>query len=238
MSHSDRGDAQIFRIQPWVRSLVSFSAVILLASVALASSQSCPSPVTHLSMPKGEYSPQAGVVFSLQDFDANMVAVGKKSPLCYQRVTDIRHGEAIVSSQSLTREFDTKMAKSNGGIQDLKIETKDHDVTMTGTIKKVIPIHFTLDGPVSTDGQRLIFHVTKIKADGLPLEGFLNMIGKNLGTMLHSESVKGVVAEGDTLIFEPEQIAHVKGHIASADVTPNGLLIKFVDNAPVKQARK
>jgi len=45
--------------------------------------------------------------------------------------------------------------------------------------------------------------------------------------MVQSESVNGVVVKGDTLSFQPKQIAHVREHIEAADITSQGLLLKF-----------
>ncbi len=189
-------------------------------------------------MDKGQYSPMNGVTFDLAHFDASMVAKGKTSPLCYQRVTDIVHGDVTVSPQSLSHEFESKIEQSkNSKISDFKIETKEHSVAMSGKVKKVVDIPFTIEGPVATDGKRLIFHADHIKAAGIPVKGLLGMVGDHLSNLLHSESVKGVMVKDNTIVFETEQIANVRGHIASADVTPQGLFLKFTES-PVKQAKK
>lgn len=227
----------MFQNSKVVLRLVAVS--LLLCSFASAAPQKCPAPVTRLTTAKGEYSPQDGVTFGLQDFAARMVAVGKTSPLCYQRVTDIDHGEVFVSSQSLSHEFESKIQQSNDTkLSDLKVETKDHAVVMSGKMKKLIALPFTIEGPVSTDGSTLIFHATKIKAAGLEVKGLLDALGKHLSNMMQSESVSGVVVKGDTLIFQPEQIAHVKGHIEAANITPQGLLLKFGEAPKVKLAKK
>ena len=220
--------------------LVWVLMIFCLAPLSLRADElRCPAPVTHLSTPKGEYSPQAGVTFALQDFSADLVARGKKSPLCFVRTTEIQRGEVFVSNQSLSHEFETKLKQSaDPKIHDLKVETKDNTVSLSGKIKKLIPIPFTLEGPVSTDGRSLIFHATTIKAVGIPMKGLLDMLGKHLSTLMQSESVNGVLVRGDTIIFQPEQIAHVRGHIVSADVRPDGLFVKFATPPPVKQARK
>jgi cellobiose phosphorylase len=45
--------------------------------------------------------------------------------------------------------------------------------------------------------------------------------------MLQSESVEGVKAEGDKLIFVPASISHVTGRIAKLALTNAGLLLDF-----------
>jgi len=168
----------------------------------------------------------------LQDFTANQVARGKVSPLCFMRMTDIQHGDVFIDTQSLSHEFETKSSQSGSPVHDLKVETKQNVVDLKGTIKKLIPISFTMEGPVTTDGHVLVLYATKIKADGIPVKGLLDMLGKHPDSMLQSESIGGVIAKGDTIIFEPEKIAHVRGRIAYAEVTPQGLNVKF---APQEQ---
>ena len=193
----------------------------------------CPSPVTHITMSKGDYSPQPGVRFALQDFEADQVARGKASPFCYMRMTDIHHGDVFIDTQSLSREFVSKTTQTGTSVHDLRVEVKDQLVDLKGTIKKLIPISFTMEGPVTTDGHVLIFHASKIKADGIPVKGLFDMLGKHLDTLLHSETVGGVSVKDDTIIFEPEKIAHVRGRIASTQVTPQGLLVKFAADTKI-----
>jgi len=215
-----------------VRIHLVLAILTLLCSTGIAEQIRCPAPVTHIALDKGDYSPQSGVKFALSDFAANQVARGKASPLCFARMTDIQHGQVFIDAQSLTQEFSTKSRQSGSSVHDLRLEIKGNIVDIKGTVKKVIDIPFTLEGPVTTDGRVLMLHATSIKAGALPMKGLLDMLGKHLDSMLQSESIGGVRVNNDTIIFEPEKIAHVRGRIASADVKPEGLLVKFV---PVEQ---
>ena len=199
-------------------------ALGLLSQAVLAK---CPAPVTHIAMTRGDYSPQPGVRFVLLGFDADQVARGKAAPLCYMRMTEIQRGDVLIDPQSLSNEFVSKTAESNSAVHDLKVEIKDNLVDLKGTLKKVIPISFSMEGPVTTDGHVLIFHAKSIKADGIPVKGLLNMLGKHLDTLMQSETVGGVSVQGDTIVFEPEKIAHVRGRISMAEISPQGLALKF-----------
>ena len=216
------------------------TALALLVSVlamlsAASGQQKCPPRVTHLTCSKGDYSPQPGVTFLLQDFSAEMVARGKTPPQCFQRTTRIQKGTVFIDNHSLSGEFQTKEDQGSAKVHDINVATKDQNVALSGKIKKLILLSFTLEGPVTTDGHRLVFHPTSIKADGLPVKGLLDALGKHLDTLIQSESTGGVAVENDTLIFEPEKIAHVTGRIESVSVTKDGLLLKF---AAPEQGRK
>lgn len=204
-----------------------FLAVLLASSVAHAGTLRCPAKVTSMDMTKGEYSPMPGATFELQNFSALMTARGTSSPLCFNRTTEIHRGQVFISSESLTHLFGQKIEQSKSKIKDVKVEIKDHEAHLTGTMKKGMDVHFELSGPVSTDGTNLILQVKKIKADGIPVKGLLGMMGKDLGDMLGSESVEGVKADGDKLIFVPASISHVRGRIAKLDLTDKGMSIDF-----------
>lgn len=180
-----------------------------------------------MEVSKGDYSPLPGATFELQNFSALMTARGNSSPLCFNRMTEISHGQVFVSNTSLTHLFEQKVEQSNSKIKNVKVEIKDNLAHLTGTMKKGMDLHFEIEGPVSTDGTNLILTAKKIKADGLPVKALLGMVGKHLGDLLQSESVDGVKADGDKLIFVPASISHVRGHIAKAEMTSQGLMLDF-----------
>lgn len=206
-----------------------FVLVFLLgSSFALRADQlRCPAPVTRLEMDSGDYSPMEGVTFGLHNFAANMVVRGKRSPLCFNRTTEIEHGSVLATSESLSRMFQRKTEQSGSNISDVKVELKDGAAHISGKVKKGIDVPFDIEGPISTDGTVLILDAKKIKAEHIPIKGLLSTVGAHLSSLLKSESAEGVQANGNQLIFSPEQISHVRGHISSAQVTAKGLLITF-----------
>jgi hypothetical protein len=212
-----------------MRVLVGLLMLTQLCLLANAADQlRCPARVTHMKMDRGSYSPLPGAVFDLQAFDADMVARGKTAPLCFARTTEVRTGEVFVSSESLTRLFAQKIQQSNSKVSDINLEVKDDKtVHLSGKLHKKVAIPFEIEGPVSTNGRDLILAAKKIKAGDIPIKGLLGMVGENLAKLLGSESVSGVVAQGNSLIFQLSKIANVEGRIARADLTPKGLNITF-----------
>src|SRR4051812_20181058 len=84
-------------------------ALLLASSMAHADTVRCPAKVTSMDMTKGEYSPLPGATFVLQNFSAIMTARGPSSPLCFNRITAIDHGQVFISSESLTHLFGQKI---------------------------------------------------------------------------------------------------------------------------------
>jgi hypothetical protein len=207
------------------------------ASLHAAEQLKCPEPVTRIAITQGGYSPQPGTVFELHDFAANMVARGKESPLCFMRTTEIVHGDIFISSEGLARMFkvDTHVGRVSRRL-GFSRETHPDKVVLRGKMKKVISLPFTVAGPVTTDGRNLDLHAQSIKALGIPVKGLLDALGKELGDMIQSESVHGVAATGDTLIFQPAGISHVVGHIAKVSITDKGLHVQFTESPQQKNA--
>jgi uncharacterized membrane protein YeaQ/YmgE (transglycosylase-associated protein family) len=208
--------------------------LIVAGCAAKADTLRCPAKVTTMEMGKGQYSPMPGAVFELQNFSAAMTSRGNTSPLCYNRTTNISHGQVFISSSSLTHLFEQKIEQSESKIKDVKVEIKDNLAHLTGTMKKGVDVHFEISGPVSTDGTVLILKAKKISADGIPMKMLLGMVGEHLGNLLGSESVEGVKAQGDTLIFVPALISHVTGKITKLELTNAGLKLDF-EGAPAKK---
>jgi hypothetical protein len=211
-----------------MRRCYTFLIVVMIGwCAAHADTLRCPAKVTAMEMGKGQYSPIPGATFELENFSAQMTARGNSSPLCFNRTTEISHGQVFISSSSLTHLFSQKIAQSNSKIKDVKVEIKDNEAHLMGTMKKGVNLHFEISGPVSTDGTVLMLQAKKIKAAGIPMKGLLGMLGQHLGDMLGSESVEGVKAKGDTLIFVPASISHVKGTIAKLVLANSGMMLDF-----------
>ena len=150
-----------------------------------------------------------------------------KAPSCFEKTTLLDRADIFVSNQSLTNVFAEKLDQSNSKIQGLKIENSLAGVKLSGTIKKVMPLAFSIEGPVSTDGISITMHAEKIKADGIPVKALLEMLGEQLNSILALKDVSGVLVKEDTLSFSPEQVAHLKGNIVAVQTSPAGLTLHY-----------
>ena len=178
-------------------------------------------------MQRGSFSSEPEVTFELRHFDATLVPQGGKAPLCNQKMTVVSHAEIFVSNESLTRVFADKLGESQSKIKGLQIENGLDKVSLRGEIVKGIPLHFSIEGPVTTDGTALLLHADKIDADGIPIKALLELVGDHLSSVLSFKGVKGVTVEGNTMAFYPEQIAHLKGHISAVETSPQGITLHY-----------
>ena len=185
-------------------------------------------------MQSGSFSSSPGVTFHLKHFLATLTPMGKRAPDCYGKYTDVSHGEIFVSSESLTHLFSNKMAGSSAKISNLNIQHTAEGAILTGRLDKLIPVFFTIAGPVSTNGTEIRMDAKTIKADGIPVKALMGMIGEDLNAMLNLKGMKGIKVEDNSLAFSPEAVAHLRGHIASVSTSPQGLTLRY---APVQTAK-
>lgn len=199
---------------------------LLIATCAWgAGAPPCPT-VSSISIDKGHYEARPGVVFLVENYAAHMVPGARQSPACFQKINEIERGHIVVSDAALSKMFEQKLSNSKK-ISGLKVEAKSDHVAISGTVHKGIPIHFSVEGPVDTDGHFILLHAKKIKADGLPVKGLLDMLGMELSGMLDPGANKGVTIQGDTISFDPAVVAHVRGHIERLQITGKDLVVDF-----------
>ena len=136
-----------------------------------------------------------------------------------------------MSSDSVTRLFAKKLQQSNSSIKDFTVRCDADGATLQGTVKKLVPVHFTIKGPVSTDGISLTLTATSMKADGIPIEGLLKLVGAELSSLIQFKKLKGIEVGKDSLSFFPEALANLKGHISRVSTSPEGLTLTY---APIR----
>ncbi len=178
-------------------------------------------------MARGSFSSRPEVTFSLRNFHAALVPLGKTAPLCFEKMTVVSRAEIFVSNQALSAVFSEKLQKSSSKIKDFKVENGLTSVTLSGSITHLIPIHFSVEGPVTTDGTNIRLTANKIKADGIPVKALLAMLGDHLNSVLKLNGVDGVKIEENTLSFSPEKVAHLKGRITQVVTSVDGLTLRY-----------
>ncbi len=187
----------------------------------------CPRTSSRINLQSGSFSTQPGVTFDLHPFVAHLVPMARTAPGCYQALTVVQHARIFTSNGSLTALFAAKLKQSDSKLHDLKIVNGDGVVSLSGTMRELVPVHFHVEGPVSTDGTAIRVDVTSINADGIPIKLVLETLGKHLNSLFGSIAVPGIVIEGNAMLFRPEYLAHLKGHILSAVSTPAGLTLTY-----------
>lgn len=210
-----------------IKFVLYIALIFVCCSRLCGQVQACPPTSSHITVGAGSYSSRPGVTYHLHQFSATLVPMGTRAPACYQKMTVVSRAEIFISNESLTKVFGEKLATSNSKIKNFNIQNGNGTSKLTGQITKLIPIDFTVEGPVTTDGSAILLTATKIKADGIPLKALLGLIGQHLNSVLALKGMNGIAVTNDVLSFFPEQVAHLKGHIDSVEATPQGLMLRM-----------
>ena len=213
-----------------------FALALLVVGSLASEGSTCPG-ASHIAIGSGSFSSRPGVTFALRHFVATLEPMGKTAPSCFQKMTVLSRGEIFVTNASLTNVFAEKLGGPDSKIKDLKIENGLQKVSLTGKIKKVVPVEFSIEGPVTTDGTSLFVDANKIRADGIPIKALLAVVGEHLSSVLSLNGVSGVSVVGNRIAFAPEQIAHLKGHIDSVETTPAGLILRYTNPGAKKRSQ-
>jgi hypothetical protein len=223
----------------------TYFLLLLLALSRPAAAQDkikCPNPPqTRMVINEGTYVQGTGVEYKLKGFVADLVPRGKAMPACLAKMTNIRQGDVVVSTDSLSRMFARKMSEGgkDSSIQDLSISTEEGQIVIKGKAKKLIPISFVLKGPVDVvDGSKLRFHSKDVKAAGLPAKTLMKMLGVHMGEMINDAGANGVSATDEYIIFDPKLLAHVEGKIEKLQILDKALYVEFASAQEKKQARR
>jgi hypothetical protein len=143
---------------------------------------------------------------------------------------DIDAGRVSMTPESLTNLMNNHVfASPDAPISNIKIAIEGGELTQSGTLKKGIPVPFTVRATVAAmpDG-RIRLHPTAIKAAGFVSKRVLDFFGLELEKLVNVKDTSGVAVDGDDLLLDPERLLPppmVRGRVARAWIE-NGLLVQ------------
>jgi hypothetical protein len=174
-----------------------------------------------------------GVPVSLSGFDAEIQSdvqqqsAGSESSKHIKGVL-VCSGTAFVRASDLGKLLQSHVPKDK--ITDLTVATSNNQLRLSGKLKKAIPLDFEIKGPLSlTSDGMLALHESSMKVDKLPLKGLADALGLNAASVAADGSSKGIKAEKDQLIFDPNLLwgMSVRGKLTAVKVTNDGLLLSY-----------
>lgn len=143
-------------------------------------------------------------------------------------VMSVDRGVIGMNSPSLDRLMNTYVfGYPNAPLRELHITFEGGQLRQEGIIHKVIDIPFTMWGDVSATNGLIRIHPTKIDICGLNGLGLLKAVGMTLEKMLKMPVERGVRAEKNDLLLDPEKVLpppQVKLHLVAVRVENNELV--------------
>lgn len=120
----------------------------------------------------------------------------------------IDQGEAAMSAAAMSALMNRYVFNYRGApVRDIQIRIEGDHIIQTATIKKKVDLKTTIEGKLSvTPEGDLRLHPDKIKAEGLPVKGLLDLFDVELDEMIKTRESRGVRIEENDFILDPEKL--------------------------------
>ncbi|WP_240655554.1 hypothetical protein [Paraburkholderia phosphatilytica] len=209
-----------------------------LAAIDDERHSSGPAPLIHVQ--NVDFYVSGNIGFHVRSLDAQMVPKHPGQPVDLDNPDgyDIRilGGEVVEPWSAMAALFnDYLLDYQPRSLNDLHLKPGDRGLTVTGGIK--LWNHFpgvwlptTMHGTLGVrDDRHLVYTPTSVKVLGVPQAGLLRALDIPLSSLTPFVR-KGVALEGNDLVFDQYTVFPppvLQGHLASAKVTDEGLVLTF-----------
>ena len=123
-------------------------------------------------------------------------------------VVKIDQGEIAMTPASMTSLLNKYVFNGpDAPVEDVKIEIRDGHIHQEATLRKKVKVKSMVEGDLSVTPEGDIrLHPDKIKAEGLPVKGLLDLFDIELSEMIKSQASKGVSLDKNDFILDPERL--------------------------------
>jgi len=210
----------------WRISLVAMSWLSLTAA-----SSSAPPVATRMRHVNFHLGP--GIELRVDDLAGRLLSK-TASPVLFDDVksyvVEIDSARAAMTPESLTNLMNNYVfASPDAPLKNIKIGIEGNELTQSGTLKKGLPLPFSIRATVSStaDG-KIRLHPTAIKAAGFVSKRVLDFFGLELDNLVKMKNVSGVAVDGDDLLLDPQTLLpppEIRGRLTSVAIE-NGVLVQ------------
>jgi hypothetical protein len=144
----------------------------------------------------------------------------------------ITAAEIAMDPQSLANVLNWNVFSANDApLKDLSIRIEKDRLRIKGKLHQKGGIPFETEGRLSaTPDGKIRLHTEKVKALHLPVKGLMDLFGIDMADMVKSGKVRGVRAEKDDLILDPEEILpppHISGKVTTVRLESDNIVQIF-----------
>src|SRR5215813_1386073 len=149
-------------------------------------------------------------------------------------ILEIDSATIAMSTDALTHVLNEYVfAGKDAPLKDLIVSTEGNQLKIKGKLAHEGDISFETVSEIQTtpDG-KIRLHAKHVKAAHLPVKGLMDLFGVKLADLINTKKVKGVTAEKDDIILDPEQIfppPQIRGKLASI-TAENGQVVQVFGN--------
>jgi hypothetical protein len=216
----------------------SVTAILMCAALALpayAADKPGNAPMTRLHIDSGTLYTKSGIPIKLTRADARIANGLKAAGGGNQKggasnpdndIVFLDTGIVSLSDDSLSKLLQSKV--KDKGVEDLKVTTDKGQIKISGKMKKLIAVPMTIEGPATaTPDGKIEMRTKEMKTAKLPIKGLADALGMNVSKVVGDS--KGVKSEGDTIIFDPDELwgLPIHGFVTQVVVQQNGIVLHF-----------
>lgn len=184
-----------------------------------------------------------GVELQVLDLAGHLLSTSAGPPVfdnVSSYVVAIDAARVAMSPESLTNLMNNHVfAVEHSPIKDVKIGIEGNELTQSGTLKKGIPVPFSMHATIeATPDGRIRLHPTSLKAAGFVSKRVLDFFGLELENLVKTTHLTGVAVDGDDLLLEPAQLIpppRIRGRLTRAWIE-NGLVMQQFGGAVPRTA--
>jgi len=216
-----------------------FSLLMLSWLSLAAASSSAPRVATRMRHVVFHTGP--GIELQVDDLVGHLVSRSARPVLfddVRSYVVEIESARVAMTPESLTNLMNNYVFAGPGApLSNLKIGVDGQEMTQSGTLRKGVPIPFSLRATLSvTPDGKIRVHPTSMKAAGFVSKRVLDFFGLELDNLVKMKNVTAVAVEGDDLLLDPQQLLpppQIRGTLTRVAIE-NGMIVQQFGKSPVK----
>ena len=224
------------------KRLVTTAAALYFAACAVA--QSSPPPQSNLvavTMRNVMYHYTGRIAVHILDLAGSLSpADGHALPIFDDNRSFVLHVAAAnmsITTQTMSNILnDYVFAAPDAPLKAVSIETAGNVLKIKGKLHSKGDIPFEEEGVLSlTPGGEIRIHSNKVRAAHLPVKGILDLLGVNISDLISTNKVRGLRAEKDDLLLNPEEILplpRIEGRLTAIQLKGNAIFEHFGGKLP------
>jgi hypothetical protein len=172
----------------------------------------------HIRRLSGELVPQKGAMPVFDDKNSFVLHVA--------------NAEMAISPDAMANVLNHYVfASKDAPIKDVSLSIEKGKLKIKGKLHNKGDVSFETESSLSaTSDGKIRMHAEKVRALHLPVKGLMDLFGIEIADLIKTGKVKGVTAEKDDLILDPEQALpppHISGRVTQVHLEGNNIVEVF-----------
>lgn len=147
-------------------------------------------------------------------------------------VLRINAAEMAIQAQSMANVLNQYVfSGKDSPVKDVSIQVDKGLLKVKGKLHNKGDVTFETEDELSvTEDGKIRMHAKKIRAAHLPAKGFMDLFGIEIADLIKTGKVRGIRAEKDDLILDPEQALpppHIQGKVTQVRLEGNSIVQVF-----------